>query len=312
MSVDSVRTEATASGRLHAVARALGALLRLQAEREETLYLFLRNPLTIAGIVVVLFWMAVAIGAPWLAPFPGDAHAATHLAQRLRPPSGEFVLGTDYLGRDILSRLMFGSRITLLGGIVPIALAVLIGTPLGAIAGYYGGHVESVLMRTADVFLALPGLVLAIAVTSAIGRDLFNVMLALSLVWWPWYARLVHAQALSLRSELFVDAARGLGGSRWFIIWRHVIPNCVSSVLVKATTDLGFGILTMAGLGFIGMGAQPPSPEWGLDVSVARSYMPHNWWTGFFPGFAIFTVVLGFNLIGDGLRDAIDPRMRGR
>jgi peptide/nickel transport system permease protein len=196
--------------------------------------------------------------------------------------------------------------------VVPIAVAIVVGTPIGAIAGFYGGRMETVLMRIADVFLALPGLVLAIVVTSILGSKLFNVMVALSVVWWPWYARLTHAQALSLKSELFVEAARGLGASRFFNVMRHILPNSLSAVLIKGTTDLGFGILTMAGLGFLGMGAQPPSPEWGLDVSVARSYLWPHWWTGVFPGLAIFSVVLAFNFVGDGLRDALDPRMRGR
>jgi peptide/nickel transport system permease protein len=286
--------------------------MRLPQDREETLYLFLRNPLTILGVLIILTCTVVAALAPVLAPFPKDAIAATHLEQRLLPPSSTHWLGTDYLGRDILSRVMFGSRITLVGGIVPIGIAMLIGTPLGAIAGFFGGRLEGAIMRIADVFLALPALVLAIVVTSALGPSLFNVMLALSIVWWPSYARLTHAQALSLRQELFVEAARGLGASRFFVILRHILPNSIPTVLIKGSTDLGFGILTMAGLGFIGMGAQPPSPEWGLDVSVARSYLWPYWWTAFFPGLAIFSVVLGFNLVGDGLRDALDPRMRGQ
>lgn len=290
----------------------MGVLLRLPEDREETIYLFFRNALTIVGVLIIVFWAVVALTAHKLAPFPQDAISATHLEQRLRPPVAGHWLGTDYLGRDILSRIMFGARITLVGGIVPIGIAIFIGTPLGAVAGFYGGIVETITMRTADVFLALPGLVLAIVVTSVLGPNLFNVMLALSVVWWPWYTRLTHAQALSLKNELFVDAARGLGASRPFVVLRHILPNSVAAVLVKGSTDLGFGILTMAGLGFIGMGAQPPSPEWGLDVSVARSYLWPYWWTGVFPGLAIFSVVLGFNLVGDGLRDALDPRMRGR
>lgn len=294
------------------LARRMGLLLHLPEDREETIYLFLRNALTIAGVLIILLWTLIAVSAPWFAPFPHDAIAATHLDERLRSPSSDHWLGTDYLGRDILSRIMFGGRVTLIGGIVPIGIAILIGTPLGAVAGFYGGAIETIIMRTADVFLALPGLVLAIVVTSVLGPNLFNVMLALSVVWWPWYTRLTHAQALSLKNELFVDAARGLGARKPFIILRHILPNSVGAVLVKGSTDLGFGILTMAGLGFIGMGAQPPSPEWGLDVSVARSYLWPYWWTGVFPGLAIFSVVLGFNLVGDGLRDALDPRMRGR
>ena len=312
MSARELTVEIPSPSLVRTVARRLGLFFKLSTDQEETLYLFLRNPLTIAGVVIFLAWIGVAINAHRFAPFPNDAIAATHLEQRLQPPTSGHWLGTDYLGRDILSRVIFGSRITLLGGIVPIAVAILVGTPLGAVAGFCGGYLETLIMRIADVFLALPALVLAIVVTSVLGRDLFNVMLALSIVWWPWYARLTHAQALSLKTELFVEAARGLGARRFFIILRHILPNSFPAVLVKGTTDLGFGILTMAGLGFIGMGAQPPSPEWGLDVSVARSYIWPYWWTGFFPGLAIFSVVFGFNLVGDGLRDALDPRMRGR
>lgn len=312
MSTHEAVAEVAAPSAVRRFANRLGLLMRLPQDREETLYLFLRNPLTVLGALVILTWSLVAVLAPILAPFPQDAIAATHLQQRLLPPSDSHWLGTDYLGRDILSRVLFGSRITLVGGIVPIGIAMLIGTPLGAIAGFFGGRLEGAIMRIADVFLALPALVLAIVVTSALGPSLFNVMLALSIIWWPWYARLTHAQALSLKQELFVEAARGLGASRFFIVVRHILPNSIGTVLIKGSTDLGFGILTMAGLGFIGMGAQPPSPEWGLDVSVARSYLWPYWWTAFFPGLAIFSVVLGFNLVGDGLRDALDPRMRGQ
>jgi peptide/nickel transport system permease protein len=293
-------------------ARVLGRRLRLRTDHEETIYLFLRNPLTIAGVLCISVWVLVMAVAPWLAPFPRDGVAATHVELRLLSPRPSHWLGTDYLGRDILSRIFYGSRITVPGGIIPIGIAMAIGTPVGAVAGFFGGRLETTLMRIADVFLALPGLVLAIVVTSVLGPKLFNVMLALSIVWWPWYARLTHAQALSLKSELFIEAARGLGAPRLFSVVRHILPNSAPVVLVKGTTDLGFGILTMAGLGFLGMGAQPPSPEWGLDVSVARSYLWPYWWTGVFPGLAIFSVVLAFNFIGDGLRDAIDPRMRGR
>jgi peptide/nickel transport system permease protein len=287
--------------------RGLGGLLT--EDQRDAARLFLRNRLSVVGLGIILFWLFIAAIGPSLTPYePQDIN----MTQRLLSPSSSHWFGTDWLGRDVLSRILNGTRTTFLVAIIPIAIAIAIGVPTGAIAGYFGGRIEALIMRTADIFLAVPALVLAIAVTAALGPSLTNAMIAVSVVWWPWYTRLIHSQALSLSKRNFVEAARGLGAKDWTIILRHILPNATSSILVRGSLDLGFAVLTMAGLGFIGMGAQAPSTEWGLAVSLGRRFMPEFWWVSVFPGLAIFTVVLGFNLLGDGVRDALDPEARDR
>ena len=281
----------------------------LSQDQRDILRIFLRNRLSVLGLGIVIFWIVIAIIGPALAPSPPQEMDMTN---RRSPPNAAHPLGTDWLGRDVFSRLLHGTPITLLIGIIPIAIAIVVGVPTGAIAGYFGGRVETLIMRTADIFLSVPALVLAIAVTAALGPSLVNAMIAVSVVWWPWYTRLTHSQALSLSKRVFVEAAIGLGASYRTIIVRHLLPNMASSIFVRGSLDLGFAVLTMAGLGFIGMGAQAPSPEWGLAVSLGRRFMPEFWWISVFPGVAIFSVVLGFNLLGDGIRDALDPEIRGR
>ena len=281
----------------------------LSQDQRDILRIFLRNRLSVLGLCIVVFWIVVAIVGPTLAPLPPQE---MDIMNRRSPPNASRPLGTDWLGRDVFSRLLHGAPITLMIGVVPIAIAIVIGVPTGAIAGYFGGRVETLIMRTADIFLSVPALVLAIAVTAALGPSLLNAMIAVSVVWWPWYTRLIHSQTLSLSKRVFVEAATGLGASHRTIIVRHLLPNMASSIFVRGSLDLGFAVLTMAGLGFIGMGAQAPSPEWGLAVSLGRRFMPEFWWISVFPGVAIFSVVLGFNLLGDGIRDALDPEIRGR
>ena len=281
----------------------------ISQDQRDILRIFLRSRLSVLGLGIVIFWLTVAVIGPILAPFPPQEMDMTN---RRSPPTAAHPLGTDWLGRDVLSRVLHGTPITLLIGVVPIAIAIVVGVPTGAIAGYFGGRVETLIMRTADIFLSVPALVLAIAVTAALGPSLLNAMIAVSVVWWPWYTRLIHSQTLSLSKRVFVEAAVGLGASHRTIIIRHLLPNMASSIFVRGSLDLGFAVLTMAGLGFIGMGAQAPSPEWGLAVSLGRRFMPEFWWISVFPGVAIFSVVLGFNLLGDGIRDALDPEIRGR
>lgn len=281
----------------------------LSQDQRDILRIFLRNRLSVLGLCIVVFWIVVAIVGPTLAPLPPQE---MDIMNRRSPPNASRPLGTDWLGRDVFSRVLHGTPITLMIGVVPIAIAIVIGVPTGAIAGYFGGRVETLIMRTADIFLSVPALVLAIAVTAALGPSLLNAMIAVSVVWWPWYTRLIHSQTLSLSKRVFVEAATGLGASHRTIIVRHLLPNMASSIFVRGSLDLGFAVLTMAGLGFIGMGAQAPSPEWGLAVSLGRRFMPEFWWISVFPGVAIFSVVLGFNLLGDGIRDALDPEIRGR
>jgi peptide/nickel transport system permease protein len=307
------RQQVLARDRPMAQTRRGGKILqRFSEENQERIAIFFGNPLSIAGLAVVLCWVLVAIFAPRIATFPEDAGGVVHLRIRLQWPSAEHWFGTDHMGRDIFSRVVIGSRISIRAGLIPILISLIFGVPAGAIAGYYGGKLETLIMRGADILLAMPRLVLAIAICAALGRSLDNAILAMASVWWPYYARIIYGQTLSLKENVYVEAARGMGSSHWRIIREHILPNCVSSIIVMFTMDLGFGILTMTSLSFIGMGAQPPSPEWGLAISIGRQYMPGNWWLTFFPGLAIFTVVLGFNLIGDGLRDALDPRTRTR
>ena len=260
------------------------------------------------GLALVALFLLLAAFGPLLVPYPADATGAMHLAQRLQPPSASHWFGTDEMGDDIFTRVIIGTRISLWVGLTITGIASIIGVPLGIAAGYLGGRARSVIMRITDVFLAVPGLVLALAIVSALGAGILHGVLALSLVWWPGYVRLIEAKALTLRSEPYVEAARTMGAGHAWILLHHILPNCISPLVVKASMDMGLAILATASLGFIGLGAKPPAPEWGAMISAARSYMPDWWWYSFFPGLFIFLTVLGFNLFGDGLRDMLDPR----
>lgn len=264
------------------------------------------------GLALVLIFLFLAAFGQWLVPYPEDAAGAVHMSQRLLPPSAEHWFGTDEMGADIFSRVIIGARTSLWIGIVITGLGALIGIPLGIIAGYKGGLVRAIIMRVTELFLAVPGLALALAIVAALGANLTNCLIALAIVWWPGYVRLVEAKTLSVKEELFVESARSIGAKTPWILWHHILPNCLSPIIVKMSMDMGMAILSAAGLGFIGLGARPPSPEWGAMISIARSYMPDWWWYSFFPGAAIFLTVLGFNLLGDGLRDILDPRSRER
>jgi len=269
---------------------------------------FRRNRLAVVGLVIVLILLIIAVIGPYVAPYPEDATGAINIGERLQAPSRDHWMGTDDVGADIFSRVLIGTRLSLGIGAVVIVLAVLIGIPLGAIAGYFGGKVNELIMRITDVFLTIPGLILALAIAAALGPSIRNAMIALSVVWWPGYCRLTQAQFLALREEVYIEAAQTIGASSWRIIFRHVLPNTLTPIMVKISMDLGFAILTAAGLSFIGVGAQPPSPEWGAMVSLGRKFMPEWWWYSTFPGGAIFIAVFAFNMLGDGLRDMLDPR----
>lgn len=279
-------------------------------ELRYTFYLVRRSPLTVFGLVLLILFVILAIAAPNIAPYPSDIEFGTNLRARLEPPSFTHLFGTDDLGRDIFSRVVYGFRISLAVGLVVVAIAATIGVLLGALAGYTGGIVDEVIMRITDVFLSVPSLVLALAISASLGPSLTNAMIAISLVWWPWYARLVRGQTLSLREQEFVEAARSIGVGTYKILMRHIIPNCIAPIIVQGSLDIGYTILTAASLGFLGVGAQPPTAEWGLMVSSGRLFFPNWWWVATFPGFAIFLGVLVFNLLGDGLRDVLDPRLR--
>jgi peptide/nickel transport system permease protein len=231
-----------------------------------------------------------------IGPFDPDA---VQVGQRLQPPSREHLMGTDPLGRDVASRVLAGAQVSIPSVLVIVVSALIVGVTLGAIAGYLGGPVDNMLMRVTDVFLAFPALVLALAITGALGPDLTTAMLAVSVVWWPWYARLIRGQVLSLKHEPYVEAARSLGCSDGRVLGRHILPNAVAPVVVQATLDMGAALVTTASLGYIGMGAQPPSAEWGAMLSQARSFFLNAWWLTAFPGLAIFLTVLIFNAVGD-------------
>ena len=267
----------------------------------------LRHPLAVTGLAIVLLLVLLAALAPVLAPY---APAAQHLADRLQHPSAQHWLGTDELGRDIVSRLVFGARITL--GIVALvtAIAAPIGLAVGCAAGYAGGWLDAALMRVTDVFLALPRLILALAFVAALGPGIENAVLAIALVAWPPYARIARAETLALRRSDFIAAAQLAGASPGRIVLRHIMPLCLSSVIVRVSLDMAGVILIAAGLGFLGLGAQPPAPEWGAMIAAGRKYMLDQWWVAAMPGIAIAVVSLGFNLLGDGLRDVLDPKQR--
>lgn len=294
------------------VQRWFGGRIGPHVEAGSTLWFFRRDRLAMISLVFIVLLVLIAVFAPYLTPYPGEGLGEPNLPNKFLPPSVEHPFGTDSLGRDIAARMMFGARTSLSIGVLVVMVAVLIGAPLGAIAGYFGGWVDEVIMRLTDVFLAFPPLLLAIAIAAALGPNFINAMLAIALTWWPWYTRLVRAQALSLRERSFVEAARSIGVKNLTIIWRHILPNVLTPVLVQATLDIGSAILTAAGLSFIGLGTQPPTADWGGMINEGRLFvLAGRWWIATFSGLAIFLTTLAFNLLGDGVRDAADPRTRG-
>lgn len=274
------------------------------------LYRFRRSSLSMLGLGIVISIFLMAILGPYFVPYPADGTGAVHIAIRLQPPSREHLFGTDALGRDVFTRVVLGTPISLRVGVIVLVVAITIGVPLGAAAGYFGGRVNETIMRITDIFLTVPYLILALAIAAALGHGITHAMMAISLVWWPGYCRLTAGLFLSLREADHVEAARSIGASSWRIIFRHILPMCISPIIIKASMDMGLAILATAALGFIGVGAQPPLPEWGAMISTGRKYLPTWWWYATFPGLAIFFTVLGFNLLGDGLRDVLDPRTR--
>ena len=266
---------------------------------------FAANRLAMVGLGIVALLLLVALLAPLLAPY---SPTVGELGQRLLPPSGTHWLGTDDQGRDIFSRLVHGSRITLFVVVLVAVLAAPIGLVVGTASGYAGGWVDAVLMRITDIFLAFPRLILALAFVAALGPGIENAVLAIAITSWPPYARIARAETLTIRQADYISAVKLLGASPWRIVLRHVMPLCVPSVIVRVTLDMAGIILTAAGLGFLGLGAQPPMPEWGAMIAAGRAYVLDQWWVAAAPGAAIFVVSLGFNLLGDGLRDALDPK----
>jgi peptide/nickel transport system permease protein len=267
------------------------------------------NPVSIIGLALAVTLLGVAIAAPIVIPFDP---VKLDPKNRLLPPSATNWFGTDEGGRDVFSRVVFGARYSLLAAAVVLSLAVTLCTAVGLVAGFMSGKTDEALMRLTDMFLAFPALVLAMGISAALGASLANSMIAIAVVWWPWYARLVRGQTLRLRSEQFVDAARASGASDARMILRHVLPNCWTPIIVQVTLDIGYAILTTASLSFIGLAAQPPTPEWGAMVATGKDYILDQWWMATFPGLAIFLAVMAFNLLGDGLQEALSPVLRQR
>lgn len=267
------------------------------------------SPLNIVALAIIGAFLFLSVFGTMLAPFDPVSPEATN---RFHPPSSEHWFGTDNLGRDVLSRVMSGARISLGIATLIISVAVIVGVIVGAFSGYIGGLVDEITMRFTDIFLAFPWLILAMAIAAALGPSLRNTVIALTVVYWPWYARLVRGQVLSIKERDFVDAARSIGARPSRLLTRHILPNATAPVIIQMTIDVGYAVLATAALSFIGLGAQPPSPEWGTMISGARTYFREAWWFITFPGIALSLTVIGFNLLGDGLRDYFDPRTRSR
>jgi peptide/nickel transport system permease protein len=266
-----------------------------------------RNPLALVGLAIVVGLIVVAALAPWIAPY---SPVLQDLDNRLLPPSALHWMGTDDLGRDILSRILWGARITLTVVALVAVIVAPVGLAVGVLAGYFGGWVDAALMRITDIFMAFPRLILALAFVAALGPGIENAVIAIAITSWPPYARMARAETLTVRQSDFIAAARLLGASPLRILSGHIVPLCLSSLIVRVTLDMAGIILTAAGLGFLGLGAQPPSPEWGAMISAGRRYILDQWWVAAMPGLAILIVSLGFNLLGDGLRDVFDPKQK--
>lgn len=267
---------------------------------------FSRNPTAVAGSAIVVIVVAAALFAPLIAPYPQHAGAMVNFRARHLPPSAQYWFGTDNVGRDIFTRVLFGYRISLLLAAVVLGVAVPLGATLGLIAGYFGGWTEIIIMRLTDIALAIPPLVMALAVTAVLTPSLFHAMLAIAALWWTWHTRLIFSITRTLRQQEFVEAARTLGASSLHILFRELLPNCASAILVKTSLDFGFVILIGAALSYLGLGVQPPTADLGTMVANGADFLPDHWWESLLPGAAILFVALGFNLLGDGLRDLYD------
>ncbi len=270
---------------------------------KRVLFILMRNPLSVAGIVLIALVVASAVSADLITPFPGDRGAVVHFEMANQAPDWPHVFGTDIVGRDLFSRIVFAYRISLSLGVVVLAIAVPLGVSIGLVAGYVGGWVSTVLMRITDVFLSIPPLVLAMSIMGVLPPTLTNGMLAVTAMWWPWYTRLVYNIVRAEREEGYVLAAEVLGAGKLHIMFGEILPNCVPAILTKMTLDMGFVILIVSSLSFLGLGVQPPTPDLGSMVAEGTNYMPDSWWLTVFPGLAILIAVFGFNLVGDALRE---------
>lgn len=292
---------------LKAVEAKAGITLKQEARGVKVFRRLRKNKLAMAGGFIVMFYLLLAILAPVLASY--DPYEVD-LVNKLQSPSSEHWMGTDDKGRDVLSRLLYGTRLSLAVGFVAVMIGAVCGIILGLLSGYYGKWVDSIIMRIVDILLAFPGILLALAIVSALGPSLFNVMIAVGVFSIPMFARIVRGSVLTVKKLEYIDAIRSLGASDIRIIFVHILPNIMSPIIVQITMRLATAILSAAGLSFLGVGAQPPSPEWGAMLSGGRDYMFTYPYLAFFPGLAISTLVIGFNIFGDGLRDALDPKMK--
>jgi len=293
-------------------------------ETKFTLNLFRHSFLSMLGLVLILLMILTALFAPFIATeHPNyvtlinpqgkrvtEQRWEIHFEEKLEPISSEHLFGTNDYGYDIFSMIVYGSRLSIKIALMVVVTALIIGIVLGALAGYFGGWMDEIVMRVTDIFFSIPGLILAMAFTAALGRSIEHVMYAMIIVWWPVYTRIIRAQILKTREETYVEAARSLGTTDLKIIFKHILPNSFAPLFVQVTMDMGAVVLTAAGLSFIGLGASPGTAEWGLMISTGRAYIFQAWWYVFFPGMAIVLFVLGFNLLGDGLRDVLDPKLR--
>jgi len=266
------------------------------------------NPLLVAGVAMSVLIVLVALFAPLLAPFPGDAGSATHPFAVLLPPSARHWFGTDNVGRDILSRVIYGARVSPVIAVFVLLIACVIGIPLGAVAGYVGGWLDEAIMRVTDIFLAFPPLLLALALAAVLPPSLTSLIIAISVTWWPWYTRLIRGQAASVAGRPYVESCRALGIPAHRILLRHILPNSITPLIVQVSLDFGGVILTASALSFLGLGAQDPAPDWGLMVAESQNYFTTSWWAVTFPGLAILVTAFAFTLVGDGLRDLLDPK----
>ena len=266
------------------------------------------SSLITAGGLISLLIVLVALTAPLLAPFPADAGSATHPEIALQAPSLHHLFGTDQVGRDVFSRVLYGARVSPLVAVFVLLIACAVGIPLGVLAGYFGGAADEGIMRVTDIFLAFPPLLLSLAFVTVLSANLTSVTIAVAITWWPWYTRLIRGQAASVAGRPYVEACRALGIQSWRILLRHVLPNSVTPLIVQVSLDVGGVILTVSALSFLGLGAQDPTPDWGLMVSEGQNYFTTQWWLVTFPGLAILLTALAFTLLGDGLRDVLDPR----
>lgn len=279
-------------------------------ELKNTIYLLNKNKLTRIALFALVVLILISLFAPLVLPSAQELDANKDLSKKLLPPSSENIMGTDELGRDIFTRVLLGARISFSTALIAVIISMIIGVVLGATAGYFGGVIDEIIMRVTDIFLSFPAILLAMAISAFMGPSLKNAIIAIAISWWPMHTRIVRGQAVSVRERQFVKAAQAIGTPSNLIIMKHIIPNCMAPIIVQASMDFGSVIITIASLSFLGLGAQAPTPEWGLMVSISRNYFLKAWWYSLFPGLAIFFTVLVFNLVGDGLREVLDPKTR--